>query len=227
VHQVWRRAEVGAAAAHAVHESGVRCSGVGPDSGFQPLCTRAECGALVWGRTLGVSPAGVGETMIQHPEHLQCSISFCRRIVSLLCACSTLICPVQRLLPLQQVRHAQSLSVTVPRRPHRALICLVPQPAPASPSCGRSGLSLYRRPLLPLLARARCLLSPPPAQDVPACCCALAHLGPSLPPLLVCSVLIFEATEPGFPDDQAVRIFVEFSRIEEATKVGSNLRAGG
>jgi len=33
------------------------------------------------------------------------------------------------------------------------------------------------------------------------------------------SVLIFEATEPGFPADQAVRIFVQFERVEEATKV--------
>ncbi|GAB4821508.1 hypothetical protein N2152v2_008554 [Parachlorella kessleri] len=32
------------------------------------------------------------------------------------------------------------------------------------------------------------------------------------------SVMIFEATEPGFPYDQAVRVFVEFGRIEEATK---------
>lgn len=34
----------------------------------------------------------------------------------------------------------------------------------------------------------------------------------------VTSVLIFEATEPGFPPDQAVRIFVQFERVEEATK---------
>jgi len=31
--------------------------------------------------------------------------------------------------------------------------------------------------------------------------------------------MIFEATEPGFPADQAVRIFVQFERAEEATKV--------
>lgn len=31
--------------------------------------------------------------------------------------------------------------------------------------------------------------------------------------------MIFEVTEPGFPADQAVRIFVEFDRVEEATKV--------
>lgn len=37
--------------------------------------------------------------------------------------------------------------------------------------------------------------------------------------LLLRSVTIFEATEPGFPADQAVRIFVEFARVEEATKV--------
>ncbi|KAK9904335.1 hypothetical protein WJX75_009485 [Coccomyxa subellipsoidea] len=32
------------------------------------------------------------------------------------------------------------------------------------------------------------------------------------------SVLIFEVTEPGFPAEQAVRIFVEFAKEEEATK---------
>lgn len=32
------------------------------------------------------------------------------------------------------------------------------------------------------------------------------------------SVLIFEVTEPGFPAEQAVRIFVEFDREEAATK---------
>ena len=31
-------------------------------------------------------------------------------------------------------------------------------------------------------------------------------------------VLIFEVTEPGFPADQAVRIFVEFDRTEATTK---------
>ena len=31
-------------------------------------------------------------------------------------------------------------------------------------------------------------------------------------------VLIFEVTEPGFPADEAVRIFVGFERPEEATK---------
>ncbi|KAL4444662.1 hypothetical protein ABPG77_002479 [Micractinium sp. CCAP 211/92] len=34
----------------------------------------------------------------------------------------------------------------------------------------------------------------------------------------VTNVMIFEVTEPGFPADQAVRIFVEFDRVEEATK---------
>ena len=33
------------------------------------------------------------------------------------------------------------------------------------------------------------------------------------------SVMIFEVTTPGYPDDQAVRIFVEFERMEQATKV--------
>lgn len=36
----------------------------------------------------------------------------------------------------------------------------------------------------------------------------------------VLSVMIFEVTTPGYPDDQAVRIFVEFERMEQATKVG-------
>lgn len=31
-------------------------------------------------------------------------------------------------------------------------------------------------------------------------------------------VLIFEITEPGFPDDESVRIFVHFERAEEATR---------
>ncbi|EFN54722.1 hypothetical protein CHLNCDRAFT_135411 [Chlorella variabilis] len=30
--------------------------------------------------------------------------------------------------------------------------------------------------------------------------------------------MIFEVTEPGFPSDQSVRIFVQFERVEEATK---------
>ncbi|KAL4427659.1 hypothetical protein ABPG75_001748 [Micractinium tetrahymenae] len=34
----------------------------------------------------------------------------------------------------------------------------------------------------------------------------------------VTNVMIFEVMEPGFPADQAVRIFVEFDRVEEATK---------
>ena len=34
----------------------------------------------------------------------------------------------------------------------------------------------------------------------------------------VTRVLIFEVTEPGFPGDQAVRIFIEFDRPEAATK---------
>lgn len=33
------------------------------------------------------------------------------------------------------------------------------------------------------------------------------------------SVMIFEVTTAGFPDDQAVRIFVEFERMEQAVKV--------
>lgn len=33
------------------------------------------------------------------------------------------------------------------------------------------------------------------------------------------SVMIFEVTTQGYPDDQAVRIFVEFERMEQATKV--------
>ncbi len=33
------------------------------------------------------------------------------------------------------------------------------------------------------------------------------------------SVMIFEVTTAGYPDDQAVRIFVEFERLEQATKV--------
>ena len=33
------------------------------------------------------------------------------------------------------------------------------------------------------------------------------------------SVMIFEVTTAGFPDDEAVRIFVEFERIEQAVKV--------
>ena len=33
------------------------------------------------------------------------------------------------------------------------------------------------------------------------------------------SVMIFEVTTAGYPDDQAVRIFVEFERMEQATKV--------
>lgn len=32
-------------------------------------------------------------------------------------------------------------------------------------------------------------------------------------------VLIFEVTEPDFPETESVRIFVKFLRIEEATKV--------
>lgn len=35
------------------------------------------------------------------------------------------------------------------------------------------------------------------------------------------SVMIFEVTTPGFPDDEAVRIFVEFERMEQAVKVCS------
>ncbi len=32
-------------------------------------------------------------------------------------------------------------------------------------------------------------------------------------------VLIFEVTEPGFPAEEAVRVFVQFDRTESATKV--------
>jgi hypothetical protein len=39
--------------------------------------------------------------------------------------------------------------------------------------------------------------------------------------------MIFEATEPGFPADQAVRIFVQFDRVEAATKVGQAGWMGG
>lgn len=35
----------------------------------------------------------------------------------------------------------------------------------------------------------------------------------------VTRVLIFEVTEPGYQEEEAVRIFVEFERIEQATKV--------
>lgn len=38
------------------------------------------------------------------------------------------------------------------------------------------------------------------------------------------SVMIFEVTTAGYPDDQAVRIFVEFERMEQATKVRWALR---
>jgi len=37
------------------------------------------------------------------------------------------------------------------------------------------------------------------------------------------SVMIFEVTTAGYPDDQAVRIFVEFERMEQATKVRCTL----
>ena len=40
-------------------------------------------------------------------------------------------------------------------------------------------------------------------------------------------MLIFEATEPGFPVDQAVRIYVQFERVEEATKVSAAGSYGG
>ncbi len=36
---------------------------------------------------------------------------------------------------------------------------------------------------------------------------------------VVSSVLIFEVTTPGFPADSAVRIFLQFERVEAATKV--------
>ena len=35
----------------------------------------------------------------------------------------------------------------------------------------------------------------------------------------VTSVLIFEVTTPAYPAEEAVRIFVQFDRIESATKV--------
>ncbi len=38
------------------------------------------------------------------------------------------------------------------------------------------------------------------------------------------SVMIFEVTTAGYPDDQAVRIFVEFQRMEQATKVRCALK---
>lgn len=38
------------------------------------------------------------------------------------------------------------------------------------------------------------------------------------------SVMIFEVTTAGYPDDQAVRIFVEFERMEQATKVRCTLK---
>ncbi len=38
------------------------------------------------------------------------------------------------------------------------------------------------------------------------------------------SVMIFEVTTAGYPDDQAVRIFVEFERMEQATKVRCALK---
>ena len=34
----------------------------------------------------------------------------------------------------------------------------------------------------------------------------------------ISKIVIFEVTEPGFPPDQAVRIFVEFERMESAMK---------
>ncbi len=36
----------------------------------------------------------------------------------------------------------------------------------------------------------------------------------------VTSVVIFEVTEPNYPPEEAVRIFIEFERVEQATKVG-------
>ena len=36
----------------------------------------------------------------------------------------------------------------------------------------------------------------------------------------VTNVIIFEITEPNYPPEEAVRIFIEFERIEQATKVG-------
>ena len=38
------------------------------------------------------------------------------------------------------------------------------------------------------------------------------------------SVMIFEVTTAGYPEDQAVRIFVEFERMEQATKVAHLLK---
>lgn len=34
----------------------------------------------------------------------------------------------------------------------------------------------------------------------------------------ISSILIFEVTEPGYPPEQAVRIFVQFERMESAMK---------
>ncbi len=42
----------------------------------------------------------------------------------------------------------------------------------------------------------------------------------------VTGVVIFEVTEPGFPAEQAVRIFVAFERQEAAIKVGLCLGSG-
>jgi splicing factor 45 len=33
----------------------------------------------------------------------------------------------------------------------------------------------------------------------------------------VCSVLIFEVTEPNFPEEEAVRVYVQFQQQKEAT----------
>ena len=37
------------------------------------------------------------------------------------------------------------------------------------------------------------------------------------------SVMIFEVTTAGYPEEEAVRIFVEFERMEQAVKVGPAL----
>ena len=36
----------------------------------------------------------------------------------------------------------------------------------------------------------------------------------------VTNVIIFEVTEPNYPPEETVRIFIEFERVEQATKVG-------
>jgi hypothetical protein len=93
-----------------------------------------------------------------------------------------------------------SLAGSPALQPRRPPLCLCPHPSASCPP--------FKLP--PLLL---------PALPCPALPC------PALPPS--CSVMIFEATEPGFPADQAVRIFVQFERVEAATKVGQAGWMGG